>query len=432
MLNVNEEQMDNNNNNTNDDDDNLKDNGIHKVISNYKDSSEDSEKASLQESYKISKETHPKKSKKSSHKSKSQSTRSSENKKYSTDKEGIKKITKNKRNEKHNNLQYNSARLEAEPLKAGEEYVDVAYPVPSNKGHFVQLLPVIFVFLLIFGVYAVYIIYHCIPLTFESQRKVYIDVNINRGIAEVVVFHYFLILYLINFILSMVVSPGYIPETKHWAINEFHTDLDDGETYLLEKKKTGERRYCKWCCKYKPDRTHHCRVCKKCILKMDHHCPWIHNCVGWRNHKYFMLSLIYCSFTCIFISFTLLESVLGAIKNNSTPFEQLLILLFGETLNSLVGLIITAFLFFHLWLMAKGMTTIEFCEKQTNYENQSFSKYYNKGFYGNFKGIFGESPFLWFFPIDNRKGDGINFLSNAEKNSVQDSAGETIPITSKI
>lgn len=431
MLNVNEEQMDNNNNN--DDDDNLKeDKEIHTVLSNYKNSVEDFEKASHQSSEKNSEEIDLKESRKPSRKSKSQSTRSSESKKYSTDKEGVKKVIKNRRDEKRGTLQYNSSKLEAEPLQAGEGYVDVAYPVPSNKGHFVQLLPVIFLFLLIFGMYAVYIIYHCIPLMFESHRKVYIDVNIHRGIAEVVVFHYLLILYLINFILSIVVSPGYIPETKQWTFNEFDNDLDDGETYLLEKKKTGERRYCKWCCKYKPDRTHHCRVCKKCILKMDHHCPWIHNCVGWRNHKYFMLSLIYGCLTCLFISITLLESVLGAIKNNNTPFEQLLIVLFGETLNSLVGLIITVFLFFHLWLMAKGMTTIEFCEKQTNYENQSFSKYYNKGFCGNFKGIFGESPFLWFFPIDNREGDGINFLNNAEKDSVQDNASETIPITSKI
>merc|ERR1719252_507701 len=67
---------------------------------------------------------------------------------------------------------------------------------------------------------------------------------------------------------------------------------------LVEMKKTGERRHCKWCGKYKPDRCHHCRVCKTCILKMDHHCPWIYNCVGFANHKYFFLLLFYTVMAC--------------------------------------------------------------------------------------------------------------------------------------
>ncbi|VWU50218.1 palmitoyltransferase [Hepatocystis sp. ex Piliocolobus tephrosceles] len=271
--------------------------------------------------------------------------------------------------------------------------------------------------------------YHCLPLTFVSQKKVYVLHNFKRGIIDLVIFHVSLFMYLINYILSIVVLPGYIPNTDEWALKNFPENyVSETENSLLEKKKTGERRYCKWCSKYKPDRTHHCRVCKTCVLKMDHHCPWIYNCVGYKNHKYFMLSLIYCCITTIFVSITMYPTVRDAINHYETPFNELFLLLFGEMLNTLLAIIITCFLFFHIWLIARGMTTIEFCEKRTNYHNQTYTKYYNKGLWGNFKDTFGESAFFWFLPIDNRKGDGINFKKVHKDENSAISEEETVAI----
>ena len=59
--------------------------------------------------------------------------------------------------------------------------------------------------------------------------------------------------------------------------------------------------YCSKCKRTKPPRTHHCRRCDRCILRMDHHCPWLGNCIGFDNHKYFVLTLYYY---CIFIIYT--------------------------------------------------------------------------------------------------------------------------------
>lgn len=42
---------------------------------------------------------------------------------------------------------------------------------------------------------------------------------------------------------------------------------------------------------------------------MDHHCPWVYNCIGFRNHKYFILLLIYSAIDLIFIAVTMFESV---------------------------------------------------------------------------------------------------------------------------
>ncbi|GAW81275.1 palmitoyltransferase [Plasmodium gonderi] len=303
------------------------------------------------------------------------------------------------------------------------------FTIQNNKSKFVRMLPVFFIFLILFVIYLIYIMYHCLPLIMKSHRKEYVNYDMKRGIVEVVIFHFFLIMYLVNYILSIVVAPGAIPNTDEWDIKDHQENfVDHMDNYLLEKKKTGERRYCKWCCKFKPDRTHHCRVCKTCILKMDHHCPWIYNCVGYNNHKYFMLSLIYCCVTTVFVSITMFNTVRDAISHRETPFNELFLLLFGETLNSFLAIIITCFLFFHIWLMFRAMTTIEFCEKQTNYRNQSYSKYYNKGMYQNFKEVFGESPFLWFLPIDNRKGDGINFIKRHSKDYIEKASEETVPI----
>ena len=65
-------------------------------------------------------------------------------------------------------------------------------------------------------------------------------------------------------------------------------------------KSNGELRFCKKCQARKPDRAHHCSTCRRCVLKMDHHCPWLATCIGLRNHKAFLLFLIYTTLFCLY------------------------------------------------------------------------------------------------------------------------------------
>lgn len=82
----------------------------------------------------------------------------------------------------------------------------------------------------------------------------------------------------ISYFLSVCTNPGATPRIS----------------YLIESE---DIRYCEICDQPKPPRTHHCRKCKICIHRMDHHCIWINNCVGYKNHKYFLLFLTYLIIT---------------------------------------------------------------------------------------------------------------------------------------
>ena len=64
-------------------------------------------------------------------------------------------------------------------------------------------------------------------------------------------------------------------------------------------------RWCRTCKILKPPRTHHCSLCNICVLRMDHHCPWVGNCVGIKNHKFFVQFLFYTTFGCAYVSLTM-------------------------------------------------------------------------------------------------------------------------------
>merc|ERR1719146_209221 len=151
---------------------------------------------------------------------------------------------------------------------------------------------------------------------------------------------------IICYVRSILEHPGTIPDDDPVWFYEGGAMAADGAKLasmnLQEMKKSGDRRHCKWCGKYKPDRCHHCRVCRTCILKMDHHCPWIYNCVGFKNYKYFFLLLLYCVIDLHLMSWTMFESVIRS-WDIDTPFATMFCTLFGETLCIFLGILLTTF-----------------------------------------------------------------------------------------
>lgn len=181
---------------------------------------------------------------------------------------------------------------------------------------------------------------------------------------------------------------------------------------LHEVKQTGERRFCKWCNGFKPDRCHHCRTCKSCILRMDHHCPWIANCVGFRNHKYFFLLVFYALLTCGFIIWTMSASLYAVLFVEETPPMHRFLLVFGMTLTCIMTVLLFFFFVFHVRLMLVATTTIEFCEKRQKYpsKNAIGMPNYSQGLCKNLQAVLGPQPLLWLLPVSPPQGDGLTFL----------------------
>ncbi|KAF8064338.1 DHHC palmitoyltransferase-domain-containing protein [Lyophyllum atratum] len=107
----------------------------------------------------------------------------------------------------------------------------------------------------------------------------------------------------------------------------------------------------------KPYRTHHCRSCGTCILKYDHHCPWIGQCVGARNHKFFLnfvqAASVYAVYVCVVFIIFLARAVNSP---NGTLDPQWIVII---ALSGIFGLFTTLLQVTHIRLICLGQTTVE-------------------------------------------------------------------------
>ena len=143
-----------------------------------------------------------------------------------------------------------------------------------------------------------------------------------------------------------------------------------GNMTTVTAKADGKARYCKKCQTTKPDRTHHCSTCKRCVLKMDHHCPWLATCVGLHNYKPFLLFLIYISLFC-WVCFAVSASWFWtAMFDQARMQESVLVVnvILLAVLGGIIGLVLSGFTGWHIYLAMTGQTTIESLEK-TRYLN---------------------------------------------------------------
>ncbi|ORY23544.1 DHHC palmitoyltransferase-domain-containing protein [Naematelia encephala] len=130
-----------------------------------------------------------------------------------------------------------------------------------------------------------------------------------------------------SFYKAIVTDPGFVP--KALTDSEIKMALED----LVDAGRLNGTNFCIVCMAKKPLRSKHCRVCNRCVARYDHHCPWVYNCVGYRNHRYFLLFVIFLISGIVSFDFLTIDYVLeNAPEYTPTPSPGLSICDISTTL----------------------------------------------------------------------------------------------------
>ncbi|OCF34803.1 palmitoyltransferase AKR1 [Kwoniella heveanensis BCC8398] len=90
-----------------------------------------------------------------------------------------------------------------------------------------------------------------------------------------------------NLYRSIKADPGFVPK----PIND--SELKEALEELSDAGRLNGTNFCIECMAKKPLRSKHCRTCDRCVARFDHHCPWVWNCVGYKNHRSFLLFVLF-------------------------------------------------------------------------------------------------------------------------------------------
>nr|CAD7444734.1 unnamed protein product [Timema bartmani] len=108
-----------------------------------------------------------------------------------------------------------------------------------------------------------------------------------------VLFTFFSLVLWYNFLRAWRGDPGVLTNTQE---EKYRTIIE-----LAERGGFEPQWFCSSCLVRRPIRSKHCSVCNRCVAKFDHHCPWVGNCIGAKNHRYFMGYLVMLLIMCMFL-----------------------------------------------------------------------------------------------------------------------------------
>nr|XP_020450736.1 probable palmitoyltransferase ZDHHC12 isoform X2 [Monopterus albus] len=170
----------------------------------------------------------------------------------------------------------------------------------------------------------------------------------------------FFLLVVLSVLLYFSVSlmdPGFILTDTAKGVHGSDEEME----VIIPQSSTPRLRRCGYCL-LQPMRAKHCQTCKHCVRRFDHHCPWIENCVGERNHRWFIVYLVVQLLALLWA----LHAALSGISSSDTWelwFKMNGFLLAALGVVGVFSAVVLLLLGCHLYLVSINCTTWEFMSR---------------------------------------------------------------------
>lgn len=152
--------------------------------------------------------------------------------------------------------------------------------------------------------------------------------------------------------------------------NERAGNYEHENTYGLTEQRL-EQEWCRTCRIWRPPRAAHCYVCQQCVMRLDHHCGLLGNCVGIRNHRFFIAFIFLigtgaCTLLISTLNWLIQQILYVGWMDEYTWLALILLIPFG------LASCTTFISYFHLWMMLMDVTMREkYGRKRTQYDSST-------------------------------------------------------------